>query len=41
VAGPGPVEVVFIGVMESGGEGVRDREGRGAAFNDRMRGGER
>jgi hypothetical protein len=39
-AGLGPVEVVFIGVLECGGEVVRGGEARGAAFNYRMGGGE-
>jgi hypothetical protein len=41
VAGPGPVEVIFIGVLECGGEVVRDGEGRGAVFNYGVGGGER
>jgi hypothetical protein len=40
-AGPGLVEVIFIGVMECSGEVVRDGEGRGVVFDDGMRGGER
>jgi hypothetical protein len=40
-AGPGPLGVVFIGVIECSGEVVLDGECRGAAFNDGMRGRER
>jgi hypothetical protein len=40
-AGPGPVEVIFIGVLECGGEVVQDGEGRGVVFNDRIGGGEK
>jgi hypothetical protein len=39
--GLGLVEVIFIGVLECSREVVWDREGRGAAFNYRMGGGER
>jgi hypothetical protein len=39
--GPGLVEVIFIGVLECGGEVVQGGEGRGAAFNYGMGGGER
>jgi hypothetical protein len=41
VAGPGPVKVIFIGVMECSREVVWDMEGRGVAFNNGIRGGER
>jgi hypothetical protein len=39
--GPGLVEVIFIGVLEYGGEVVRDGERRGAIFNYGIGGGER
>jgi hypothetical protein len=41
VAGPRLVEVVFIGVLECGGEVAQDAEKRGAAFNYGVGGGER